>query len=333
MPKGEWMTQISRPFVIGLAAVLLFAGVWFVALKPHNSSSPETTASTPAPAPAPAPSGAAEEKANAAPSHVDHTSTPGLEGLTKDINRAHGAVAATQGNGKRVEEKAARASGGASGAGTSTSPAATTPATAPKTSAPAHAAAPTTSTTPASVHSAAAAAAARRAQAAQAKAASEAAKASASASAAKEATTRIPARQALVEVALKEGKIAVLLFWNPRSAEDQVVHLSVALIAGVHEIFESLSSNPKTSHQLKRSGLSLSQIAVFEAGPSQVASFGSFTRTVQVLQTPTILIVNPLGQISSIPGYTETRAINQRIGESRKAVEAAAKKAAQHAAK
>ena len=46
----------------------------------------------------------------------------------------------------------------------------------------------------------------------------------------------------------------MLLFWNPHSAEDQVVHLSVGLIAGVHEIFESLSSNPKTSGAVKKSG-------------------------------------------------------------------------------
>ena len=327
MPKVGGMTQISRPFVIALAAVLLFAGVWFVGLKPHTSSSSETPAATSTPPPAP--SAAAQEKANAAPSHVDHTSTPGLEGLTKDINKAHGAVATSQASSKQVQEKAAQAaaqaSGGGSTASTSTSPAGTTGSPATK-----HAATPTTASTPASVHSAAATAAAKHAEAAQAKAASEAAQASASA--AKEATTRIPAHQALVETALKEGKIAVLLFWNPRASEDQVVHLSVGLIAGVHEIFESLSSNPKTSGQLKKSGLSLSKIAVFEAGPSEVASFGSFTRTVQVLQTPTVLIVNPLGRVAAIPGYTETRAISQRIDESRKEVEAEAKQASKHAA-
>jgi hypothetical protein len=337
------MTQISRPFVIALAAVLLFAGVWFVALKPHTSSTTETTPS--APAPAPAPSGAAQEKANAAPSHVDHTSTPGVEGLTKDVNKAHGAVATTQANGKRVEQKAAQASGGASSASTaaSTSPsthaAAPSTATAPKTStvpktatAPKSGAAPRISTVPkTSVHTAAGAAAARRAQEAQAKSASEAEKASKSAG--KESSSRVPSGQALVESALKEDKMVVLLFWNPHSAEDQVVHLSVGLIAGVHEIFEALSANPKTSSQLKHSGGSLGKIAVFEAGPKQVASFGSFTRTVPVLQTPTVLIVNPLGQITAIPGYTETRAINQRLGESRKTFEESAKKASQHAAK
>lgn len=334
MPKWGRMTQISRPFVIAVAAVLLFAAVWFVALKPHTSSSTETTVSTPAPSPRP--SGAAEEKANAAPSPIDHTSTPGLEGLTKDINRAHGAVAATQANGRRVEEKATQASGGGPASttpGTSSAGQTATPRVPAPTSHATHrtATAPSTSkssSTAASVRSAAAAAAARRAQAAQGKAASEAAKAAASAG--KETTTRIPARQALVEVALKEQKIAVLLFFNPHSAEDQVVRLSVGLIAGVHELFESLQSNPRTS---KQSGDSLGKIAVFEAEPSQVASFGSLTRTVQVLQTPTILIINPLGQVTSIPGYTETQAISQRIDESRKAFEAAPAKTAKHAAK
>jgi hypothetical protein len=321
MPKWEGMTQISRPFVIALGAVVLFAAVWFVGLRPH-ASNPETPASTPAPAPAV--SGAAEEKANAAPSHVDHTSTPGLEGLTKDINRAHGAVAASQANGRRVEEKAAQASGGASAGTATTSSAQQSPApksaTTPTATAPSASTVHKTSTAPASVHSATAAAAAQRAKSERSKPANEPTKAHSG----KQTMTGIPEHQALVESALKDDKTAVILFWNPRSAEDQVVHLSVALIAAVHEILESLQPNPKVEDRG-----AAAPITVFEAAPNQVASFGSFTRSVQVLQTPTILIVNPLGQVTTIPGYTETRAINQRIGESRKAFEV---KADKHAA-
>jgi hypothetical protein len=39
MPKEESMTQISRPFQIALAAIVVIALVWFVALRGHSSNS------------------------------------------------------------------------------------------------------------------------------------------------------------------------------------------------------------------------------------------------------------------------------------------------------
>ncbi len=47
------MTQISRPFQIALAAVVLLAAVWFVALRGHSSSGSSSTPAASAPAPAP----------------------------------------------------------------------------------------------------------------------------------------------------------------------------------------------------------------------------------------------------------------------------------------
>ncbi len=317
------MTQISRPFVLALAAVVLFAGVWFVALKPHTASTGGSEASAPAapsssPAQSPAAASAAAEKAAAAPSKVDHTSTPGLEGLTKDINRAHGAVAASQGNGSRTLEKAAQASG------TSSTPAA--PASAPQAAKPS-----STSTSGAAAASSSAAAAAKATAPSKAQASgSEASKSSSSA--AKAAARAIPSGQAQVEAALKQNSMALVLFWNPHSAEDQAVHQSVQLVGSVNSIDEALSSNPVTSGQSKGGG-SLQKLTVFEGGPGDVSSYGSFTQTVQVLQTPMILIVNPRGQITSIPGYTEAAAITQRLGESRKTAEADAAKAAEEIAR
>ena len=40
------MTQISRPFQIALAALVLIVAVWFVALRGHSSSGSSSEAST-----------------------------------------------------------------------------------------------------------------------------------------------------------------------------------------------------------------------------------------------------------------------------------------------
>jgi len=100
------MTQISRPFQIALAAAGLILAVWFVALRGHSSSSESSTpaASTPA---ASSSSGAAKPGAGGS---VYHGSAPGVEGLTKDIQKARGAVAASERNAKQLEKKSAQAS-------------------------------------------------------------------------------------------------------------------------------------------------------------------------------------------------------------------------------
>ena len=285
------MTQISRPFVIALAAVLLFAAVWFVALKPHSSSSGSEAATTPS---TPAQSSAAQEKSAAAPSHVDHTSTPGVEGLTRDVNKAHGAVAASQANGKHTEEKAAHASGESG------------PPPHPRALRAIHLQAPrgasTTSTAPTPAQSPSTAASASPSQA---------------------TGPQTPAGQANVEKVLKQNKVALVLFWNPKSAEDQAVHLAVQVVADLHHFFEPFANNPETLKLLRSHGIALQEkIAVLESPASEVASYGSFTKTVPVYQTPTILIVNPLGQVSELAGFTDAYVIEQHIGESRQVVAA-----------
>ncbi len=116
MPKHDAMAQLSRPFQIVLVVFLLFAGVWLFALQGRSTSTsgsgsaPVVSATTPStPAPSSAATGhagsasggsastSAAAKAQAAggtPSHVYHGPAPGLEGLTRDIKRAHEAVAA-----------------------------------------------------------------------------------------------------------------------------------------------------------------------------------------------------------------------------------------------
>lgn len=79
------MSQISRPMQIALAAVLVFAGVWFVALRPKPAAD------------APAPN------------------APGVAGLKRAIGKAHGAVDAANAQSQRAAGRdAAAPSAGAS---------------------------------------------------------------------------------------------------------------------------------------------------------------------------------------------------------------------------
>jgi hypothetical protein len=92
------MDQVSRPVQILLAVTLLFAALWFVALRPKSSAGGESAATPATPAqttPAPA-SGTA----------------PGTEGLKGAIDKAHGAVATANGDAARAEESSADGSAG-----------------------------------------------------------------------------------------------------------------------------------------------------------------------------------------------------------------------------
>ena len=131
---------------------------------------------------------------------------------------------------------------------------------------------------------------------------------------------RVPARQALVEQELKQGAVVAVLFWNPKSSVDVAVHNELQLLLAVHHKLRSVSKVPVVQRLLKAVGLELdSKIAVQEASASQVASFGSITRAVQVDQTPTILIINGHGQTTTLTGLTDAFSIEQAIDEARHA--------------
>ena len=101
--------------------------------------------------------------------------------------------------------------------------------------------------------------------------------------------------QRAVEADLAKGDVVVLLFWNPAGAEDVVVHAAVQPLADAHN----------------------RKIAVQYALASQVASFGSITRGVQVFATPTVLIINKRGQTTVLTGVQDTFSIEQAIAEAR----------------
>jgi len=280
------MAQVSRPFQIALAAVVLFAVVWFVALQGHGSSSSSTpVASTPVSTPAPAP--AAKAKAPAGTTHI--------EGMTRAVTHAREAVAASQ----QAADKSASSSAEAPSHGASVTTSSATVLTkhgatkASTTVVRKHdaAGASTTVTTKHVVHTPAPH---------------------------KVAAGAIPAQQAAVESELKRGEVAVILFWNKKGADDVAVHEELQiLLAAHHEV--AVHPNKAQVRKLRlATGLELEKkIAVHYATASQVTSFGTFTKTVQVYGTPTILIINKHGAVTTINGLTDAFAIEQTIDEAR----------------
>lgn len=111
------------------------------------------------------------------------------------------------------------------------------------------------------------------------------------------AKSGVPAMQLQVEGQLKHGKTVAILFWNPQGSVDAVVHRELQAAAS------------------KFAG----KLAVHNARSSQVGSFGTFTRAVQVYSTPTILLINTKGVTSSVTGLTDVFSIEQAVGEVKRA--------------
>jgi hypothetical protein len=197
------MTQISRPLQIALAALVLFIAVWFVALRGHSggestsasssSSAPSTASSSPS-----SPSASQSAPGGGTPASkggVYHGSAPGVEGLSRAIQKARGAVAQSQQNAK--QQGSAQASSGAQKQSTqSTQGQSAQHSTQGRTS---HSKSATQT-----------AAQQRQSQQAQGSHTSKAA-------------GGVPAMQAVVEGELKRGEIVAVLFWNPKGAVDATV--------------------------------------------------------------------------------------------------------------
>jgi hypothetical protein len=277
------MTQLSRPYQIALLALGLLVIVWFVALRGHTAATSTGGAGSSPAASAPAPTAASEAKAAAAPTHVYTGPVPGLTGLTRAIAKAHGAVANSQQNAKQVEAES----------GQGTSPAQTSSSTS-------HSAAPAGAAGSTSTHTLSSqGAVAKHPSAGGSKAAARVTPSKPSTTAASTPKTHSssPNMQASVEAELKQGKVVTILFWNPKAAVDRAVQ-----------------------HELQAVGHALgAKISVHDAHADQVGSFGSITRTIQVDETPTILIVGKGGQTTTLTGLTDVFSIEQAIGEAQKA--------------
>jgi hypothetical protein len=311
MPTLEEMPPLSRPFQILLVVFVLFAGAygaWFLVLRePSSSTTSASTAQSTSTAVARAPRVNAPKTPESG--KVYHGAAPGLEGLTRDVAKAHGAVTQAQHSGEHELNRAGAASAAAGASPSSTNGVGTQP----QASSTHH---------PASSSASSTASVAKPALHSASKPTTSAAQASKPKSTAAPATAgsgQVPAKQALVEGALKQGKIAVILFWNPKGADDVADRFELQVLEAVHHLIPALARRvPALRKELKQSGLELEKkFAAFEASASQVTSFGTITRGVQVYGTPTLLVVNPKGQVTTITGLTDGFAIEQAIDEAR----------------
>jgi hypothetical protein len=262
------MAQLSRPYQIALGAMVMLALVWMVALRGHASNPSEPVPTSPS-SRTQAPSAVAEAKAAAAPTPVYHGAAPGVEGLTRAIAKAHGAVATSQQNAQQLQRKSGEASGESQAS----------------TAAPAGAAAAKGASGSTAAQRSAAAAPARRTARTHGHAGSSPLNGGRSAA------------QVAVEREIAHGKTVMLVFWNPKSTVDVDVQTQARALA-------SRSKGTVTLH-------------VARAG--QVGMFGSITEVAHVYQTPTILIVNRHGLVSTLTGLTDVFALEQAVREARRA--------------
>jgi hypothetical protein len=105
------------------------------------------------------------------------------------------------------------------------------------------------------------------------------------------------ATQIALEREIARGKTVMIVFWNPRSTVDQEVRAQAgALVAG-----------------------SKGAVTLHAALARQVGIFAPITEVVRVYQTPTILIVNRHGLVSTLTGLTDVFALEQAVREARRA--------------
>lgn len=287
------MSQLSRPYQVALAAIALLALLWFAVLRTHGSPSgaPSATsapASTPASVPASSPSSngstaAAEAKQAATPTPEYHGSLPGMKGLSRAIRKAHEAVGASQREAAALQSAAVQSStaAGEGGASSSTSDHSSaqggaSTATGAKTQPRSGANSPTSSSGSAvQAHSPAGT------------------RSTAGGSSSSSPTHKRRSRPAQIASELHRGKIVLLLFWNPRSADDVSVHGQLGAV----------------SRSLK------GKVAIHYAKAREVGSFGTVTRNISVNQTPTLLVIGKHGLVTTITGLTDAFSIEQAVRE------------------
>ena len=275
------MAHVSRPFQIFLVAFCLFVAVWFVALRDHTSGTTGAGSSAPASQPAKP----AQTATHATVVHSTTTTRSGSANQGHTTTTTHVTVVKHPAVASRPATASATPSG-AHGTATAASGAHGT-ATAAKPAAAKPSVTKTHTVTPAP---------AKPAPSAAAKPASGGAAKPASGEAGKPAAG-LPAMQVAVERQLQQGKTVLILFWNPKGYDDAVVH-------------RELPAVQRASH---------GSVAVHYAAAKQVGQYGTITNAIQVVQTPTLLIVEPHGQTTTITGLTDSFAIGQTIAEARAA--------------
>jgi hypothetical protein len=106
------------------------------------------------------------------------------------------------------------------------------------------------------------------------------------------ATPKATSSPAAVRAAMANGKVVVLLFWNRQASDDR----------RVREEFAHVSSH---------SGKAL----IVAAPVRQVSRFADSIRGIQVLQSPTVLVVDRRHRARTLIGYTDRAEIGQVVDD------------------
>jgi len=231
------VSQLSRPYQVALAGALVFGLLWLLVLRPSGDEPID------APLPTAAPVGA---------------TAPGVQGLGTAVDKADGAVTASQ------SAAAGTAAGAAVASGESVQPPATAAVPPAATTAPA---APASSAEPAAAQDA--------------------------------VDGGDPSRPILD--ALGKGKVAVVLFYEGRAADDRAVRRAV--------------------RELPRRG---GKVRVYAAPIRHVGRYDAITRGVQVLSAPTVLVIGADRSVERILGFTQVGEIDQLVDDALRRAKASA---------
>lgn len=102
--------------------------------------------------------------------------------------------------------------------------------------------------------------------------------------------------------ALDRKDTVVLLFWNRRGSDDRAVRRAVRATARHH-----------------------GHVVVKAAPVAQVARYGAITSGVQVLQSPTVLVIGPDHKARAVTGFTTKSELDQVVSDTLKAAKPAKK--------
>jgi hypothetical protein len=90
--------------------------------------------------------------------------------------------------------------------------------------------------------------------------------------------------------AIRQNKVLVLLFWNKKSADDQLVHKALA-------------------HVDRWNG----RVSVQSASIKKISKYGRIARGVDVEQSPTVVVVDPSLRATTLVGYVDSDTIDQSV--------------------
>jgi hypothetical protein len=91
--------------------------------------------------------------------------------------------------------------------------------------------------------------------------------------------------------AIDAGKVAVVLFWNRKASDDRA-----------------------TRQALRKVDLHHGKVVTRAIPIGQVGKYEAITRSAQVLESPTVLVIGAGGKARSIIGYTQANEINDLVG-------------------